>query len=249
MTDWMLLLLPLLAVPIVLLFRFIGCGELLSVTPTESFDFSVAANPAEVTVTQGGTTTAQITVTPVGGYNNDVKLTAAPLAGVMLSFSPDTVNPKNGAVASTLTVTPSQTAAVGKSGATIEGKGPGAPAATGAPPNPEVSRTIAFTVNTLAAVPVVADFSLSLSPASRTVPAGTDAIFNVSINRVGGFSEAVDLATVPAGGIFNPDPAPGASSTLRARTTGIPAGNYPFSVTGTGTTGTTRTTSGTVVVT
>jgi hypothetical protein len=248
MTDWMLLLLPLLAVPIVLLFRFIGCGELLS-APTEAFDFGVTANPTEVTVTQGSATTAQITVTAGGGYNNDVKLTAAPLTGMTLSFSPDTVNPKNGPVASTLTVAATQTAVVGKSGVTLEAKGPGAPAAAGAPPTPDVVRTIAFAVNTLAAPPVVADFSLSLTPTSRTVPAGTDAIYSVSINRVGGFSEAVDLASMPAGGIFNPDPAPGASSTLRARTTGAQAGTYTFTVTGTGTSGTTRSTTGTLVVT
>lgn len=249
MSDWMLLALPLLAVPIVMLFRFVGCGELLQNVSEDVFDFDVEANPSEVKLPQGGATTAQISVKGVGGYNNDVTLTATPSPGLTVSFSPDKVNPKNGAVASTITVTASPTAIVGTSGVTIQGKGAGAPAAAGAPPNPDITKTIVMTANVFAAPPAVPDFSLSLTPPSATVPAGTNAIFTVTIARVAGFAEPIDLSTTPAGGMFNPDPAPGTSSVLTARTTGAPAGTYMFTVTGTAPSGTTRTTTGTVTVT
>jgi len=249
MSDWMVLALPLLAVPIVMLFRFVGCGEMLKGSHEDPFTFGLSANPAEVTVAQGQATTAQITVSGSGGYNNDVTLTATPSPGLTLSFSPDKVNPKNGDVASTVTVTASPTAIAGTAGVTIQGKGAAATPAAGAPPNPDITKTFAMTVNIFAAPPAVPDFSLSLTPMSATVPEGADATFTVTITRTGGFSEPIELSTEPEGGVFNPNPAPGASSVLTARTTGAPAGTYMFTVTGTAPSGATRSTTGMLTVT
>ena len=53
MIDWAVVLTPLLVLPIVLLFRFIGCGELHgapeeTIPPTNQYRDHILANPAGV---------------------------------------------------------------------------------------------------------------------------------------------------------------------------------------------------------
>jgi hypothetical protein len=242
MADWMLVLLPLLAVPVVLLFRFVGCTPFDTAEPDEKFDFVLSADAPQVLVVQEASSHRTITVTASGGYNNEVKLSASSLAGVTVSFTPDKVNPKSGPVASDVTVAASSSAAVGQSDITIEGKGPGA---TG---TPDISHAILLKIITVAPLPpTTPDFSLSITPTSRTVASGTSTVFTVNLSRVGGFSDAVDLDILvngmvqPFGGI-NPDPIPGtATSSTLTTPTNVPPGVYTFSVRGRGVnTGTTR---------
>lgn len=96
MSDWTLLLLPLLAVPIVLLFRFVGCGSFG--TSTDPF-FQIAVEPVSVTATQGGTAAATVTITSGGGYNSAVTLTSSGGPEVNALFAPNPVTPPKDATA------------------------------------------------------------------------------------------------------------------------------------------------------
>jgi biopolymer transport protein ExbD len=243
MADWMLMLLPLLAVPVVLLFRFVGC------TPFETgerVDFSLGLDKTAVSVTQGTSTTVTVTVSAGGDYANNTTLSMSSLAGVTSSFAPNPVNPQGKTVDSTLTVSAAPTAAPGSSVVTISGAGTG-PAA-----GQTLTDSKPLTITVAAPPPVVVpDFTLSLTPPSRTVQRGTTGVFTVNINRVGGFSEAVMLSVNPAGPTtFAPNPAPGATSTLSVPVpTNAPLVTQPFTVTGTATGGATRSTNGTITIT
>jgi len=90
------------------------------------------------------------------------------------------------------------------------------------------------------------DFSLSVSPASRTVKRGKSTTYTVAVNRTGGFAASVSLGVsgLPPGatGSFSTNPTTG-SSTLSVRTSSsTPTGTFALTVTGTAA-GVTRSTS------
>jgi hypothetical protein len=103
--------------------------------------------------------------------------------------------------------------------------------------------------------PAAPDFSLAVSPASRTVTQGSGTTYGVSISPAGGFASPVDLAVegLPPGATaaFAPEPvtaADGWASTLSVSTSGAtPAGTYPLSITGSSG-GLTRTATASLVV-
>jgi hypothetical protein len=67
--------------------------------------FAIGASPASASVTAGQSTTTTITVTPVGGFNQQVSFACTGLpSGGSCSFSPTTVTP-NGTAAATTTLT------------------------------------------------------------------------------------------------------------------------------------------------
>jgi hypothetical protein len=69
-------------------------------------DFSIALNPAGGTVNQGNSVTSTITITPMGGFNQQISLTCSGLpAAASCSFSPASLTPSGtGAATSTLTI-------------------------------------------------------------------------------------------------------------------------------------------------
>jgi len=103
------------------------------------------------------------------------------------------------------------------------------------------------------AASTTADFSLSASPASQSVVAGTNTSYSVTITSTNGFNAAVSLSVggLPSGanGTFSPNNQVMTSSTLSVTTTtGTTPGSYPLSITGTSGT-LTHTTSVTLTVT
>jgi len=70
-------------------------------------DFSIGAAPSTATVIAGRSTQFKLTVTPVGGFANNVTFSCAPVSGVTCSFNPAAVTPGNGPASTTLTVTTS----------------------------------------------------------------------------------------------------------------------------------------------
>jgi len=98
-------------------FRFPSCGG----TPTP--DFSVAAAPASLSVTQGASATSTITVSSVNGFSSAVSLVATGLpSGVSASFSSNPVTPPaNGSASSIVTLSASSTAATGPATVTVTG--------------------------------------------------------------------------------------------------------------------------------
>ena len=67
-------------------------------------DFSVGANPSTATVIAGHSTQFLLTVTPAGGFANNVTLSCSPVAGITCTFNPATVATANGAASTMLTV-------------------------------------------------------------------------------------------------------------------------------------------------
>lgn len=86
-------------------------------TSTQTADFSLAASPGSLTVTQGQAGASTITVTALNGFTGSVALSASGLpSGVTASFSPASTT-----TSSTLTLTASSTATVGAATVTVTG--------------------------------------------------------------------------------------------------------------------------------
>ena len=205
--------------------------DLVAAAPSPSPDFAIVGSPASRTVVQGSPTTYGVAITPTGGFAGAVMLSASGLpAGATGSFD---INPATSS--STLTVTTGASTPAGTYPLTITG----------------VSGTLTRTASVTLVVNAPADFSLSGSPASRTVAQGSPTTYGVTITPTGGFGEAVMLSAsgLPAGatGNFTPNPAT-ATSTLTVTTgASTPAGTYPLTITGVSGT-LTRTASVTLVV-
>jgi len=164
-------------------FKFPTCGG--TATP----DFSVAASPSSLTITQGTNGTSTITVTSLAGFNAATTLSASGLpSGVTAAFSTNPVTPPaNGTATSTLTLTASGTATTGAATVTI----------TGTSGSTTHTTTIALTVNA-AATP---NFTIGASPASLTVTQGGTGTSTTTITSQAGFNSATTLSAtgLPAG--------------------------------------------------
>src|SRR3989475_9406772 len=184
-------------------------------------DFALSATPALQTVTQGGGTTYTVNISPSGGFTGAVSLSADGFpTGATASLSP---NPAPGSA--TMTVATTAAASPGSFSATI----------TGPTGNLSHTASVSLVVNA-AAVP---DFSLSATPASRTVTQGGSTTYTVNISPSGGFTGMVTFSAsgFPAGATasFSPNPATG-SATMTASTTATTSTDS-FSATITGNTG------------
>jgi subtilase family serine protease len=155
----------------------------LTVNSTATPNFTIAASPTSVTVTQGASGTSTITITSTGGFNSATTLSASGLpSGVTAAFSTNPVAPPaNGSATSTLTLTVSASATVGAATVTI----------TGTSGSTSHSTTIALTVKASSGTP---NFTLSLSPSSFTVDERGSVSTTLTVTSVNGFHSAVDLS-------------------------------------------------------
>jgi subtilase family serine protease len=155
----------------------------LTVNSTATPNFSIAASPTSVTVTQGASGTSTITITSTGGFSSATTLSASGLpSGVTAAFSTNPVTPAaNGSVTSVLTLTASATATTGAATVTITGT-------SGATTH---STTLALTVNASSSSP---NFTMAVSPASLTVDEGGNVSQTLTITSVGGFHSSVELS-------------------------------------------------------
>jgi uncharacterized membrane protein len=88
-------------------------------------DFTIAASPSSLTITQGTSGTSTITTTVAGGFNAAVALSASGQpSGVTVSFNPTSIAAP-GSGSSTMTVTVASSAATGNSTITVTGTGGG----------------------------------------------------------------------------------------------------------------------------
>ena len=155
----------------------------LTVSATATPNFTIAASPASVAVTQGASGTSTITITSTGGFSSATTLSATGLpSGVTAAFSTNPVTPAaNGSVTSTLTLTASAAATVGAATVTI----------TGTSGSLTHSTTIALTVNSSSGTK---NFTLSLSPASFTIDERGSVSTTLTVTSVNGFNSAVSLS-------------------------------------------------------
>ena len=195
------------------MFAFTG-----SVPPTQSPDFSLSVAPSSQTVTAGNQTSYSVTVSPSGGFNGSVDLSATGLpAGATATFVPSTTTST-----STLTVSTAPSLPATSYTFTIAGH-------SGALSH----STSATLVVQAAATP---DYSLSISPSSRTIKRGQRTTYSVTISGTNGFAEPVGLSVtgLPTGTTvsWSQNPATG-SSTLTVKTSSsTPVGSFTFTVTG-----------------
>jgi len=159
----------------------------LNVTAVPPADFTLAVNPATVSVTAGGASgSTAVSVSGVNGFNAGVGIAVSGLpAGVTVSPATPTVTP---GTPQTLTLTAAASAVASSSTVTVTGT-------SGA-----LVHTATFTLKVAAAAP--ADFMLGINPTSLTLTAGAlgqgTAVTATAVNGFSG-SVSVSVAGLPAG--------------------------------------------------
>jgi len=186
-------------------------------------NFTIAATPSSRTVTAGAGTTYTATVAAVNGFTGVVTFSVSGLpSGANGSFSPTSVA---GSGSSTLSVSTNSSTPAGTSTLTITGTSGGL----------VHSATVTLVVNA-AATP---NFTISATPSSQTVTAGSGTSYTTSVSAVNGFTGTVTFSVsgLPSGasGSFSPTTVAGSgSSTLSVSTNSTtPAGTFTLTITGT----------------
>jgi hypothetical protein len=153
----------------------------INVTVSAASGFAIAASPASIGMTAGGSGASAITVTPRGTFNGTVSFSASGLpTGVTATFSP-----ASSTHASTVTINAGAGATAGISTVTVTGTS-GALTA---------NASIALTIT------APATFTLSATPASVSFAGGASGVSSIAINAQNGFTGTVALAAsgLPAG--------------------------------------------------
>jgi hypothetical protein len=204
-------------------FNVIGTSGSLSHNATVNLtvlapDFTISATPSSISVVPGGCASYTVSTTALNGFTGTISLSqsGAP-SGASAIFNPLSIV---GAGSSTLTVCTSSSTPAGSYTINITG--------------------INGTVNHgTPVILVVQDFSLSATPGSQTVIAGTGTSYTVSTGTASGFTGTVSLSIsgFPSGATatFNPTSISGVgSSTLTVSTSSsTPVGTYTLTITGT----------------
>ena len=189
-------------------------------TPPTPGDFSIAATPtAPAAILPGGSQSYVVTVEALSGFTGTVSLSVSGLpAGASGSLSPSAVAAPG---TSTLNVVTRAATPGGTYALTITAISGG------------LTHTTTVTL-------AVQDFSISVSPSSRTVSRGSSTSYAVTVNVINGFGSPVtftSLTGVPRGVTYSPNPlsTAGAPFTLTmsaSRTTR--KGTYVLTITATG---------------
>ena len=193
-------------------------------------DFTLGVNPTSTSVQQGGNASYGLTLTGSAGFTGSVSLSAAasPASpnGLASSLAPSSV------ALSTSQTSGSSTLSV----RTTADTPPGSYAITVTGTSGPTKHSLGVTLNVSRASGPA--FTLTATPASATVPAGSTAVYTLAITRAPGFTGGVALTVEgnwPAGttATFSPNPATGTSASLQVTTgTATPAGSYQLHVVG-----------------
>lgn len=98
---------------------------------------------------------------------------------------------------------------------------------------PQIRSDVAAMIAGSPPPPAAADFSLSVSPTSRTVTRGSSTSYTVTITSSGG-SVSLSVSGLPAGstGTFSPNPATSTSTLSVRASSSTPTGTYPLTIRG-----------------
>ena len=206
----------------------------LSVTVTASVanDFSIAVNPASLSIVQGSAGSSTISTATTSGSAQTVSLSVSGAPSGMTA----TINPSSVSSGGSATVSISTTTAVaaGTYALTITGT-----AASG-------SHTAALSVTVT--VPTANDFSIAASPASVSIAQGAAGSSTINTATTSGSAQAISLSVsgTPAGVTATISPSSvssggSATLTLAVSTSAVP-GTYTLTVTGTAASGSHTTT-------
>jgi hypothetical protein len=101
---------------------------------------------------------------------------------------------------------------------------------------PQLRSEVAAMIGSPQPPPPAPDFSLAVSPGSRTVVRGRSTTYTVTVGRSGGFTGSVSLGVsgLPAGATaaFSPNPATGSSTLSVGTSKTTPRGSFPLTVRG-----------------
>jgi len=180
-------------------------------------DFTLGASPASQTLTQGGSTSYTVTITPSNGFSSVTLSVSGLPSGASASFTP---NPAGST--STLTVTTGASTPAGSYSLTLSGR----------------SGSLTNTAGVTLVVSVPPDFTLNASPASQTVTQGSSTSYTVTITPGNGFTSLVTLSVsglpVGANASFTPNPASGSSTFTVTISLSTKPGNNALTITGIG---------------
>jgi hypothetical protein len=185
-------------------------------------DFSLSATPTSQTVSPNGSTSYTASIAALNGFSGNVSLSVSGLpSGASGIFNPTSVT---GSGSSTLNVSTTCAVAAGSYPLTISG----------------TSGTLSHNASvTLVVSSTLPDYSISATPTSRTVTAGTGTTYTVNTSAGPCFTGNITFTVMglPAGAAatFSPALVTGSGSstlTITTSSTVIP-GTYPLTITGT----------------
>jgi hypothetical protein len=200
-----------------------------AVAPTP--DFGVAVSPSTSSINIGGTASYTVTLTAQNAYASSVGLSVSGLpSAASASFNSTSVTPTSSGAASTLTISTTSAISAGTYKFTIT--------ATGS----DTAKTQHAASATLV-VNGAADYSISVTPSSRNVTAGSSASYTINLSPANGYASSVGLQVsgLPANASASfssssVDLSSGAgSATLTVSTAAnTPAGTSQLTISGTG---------------
>jgi uncharacterized membrane protein len=195
----------------------IGTVNAYNLVNSWPLDYILTASPASLTIPQGDSGAATITITPADGFTGSVTLSATSLPnGVTTAFSP---NPATSS--STVSFTASATAATGTAIVNINGK------------SGSVTQTVPIKIK------VVADYVLSAAPVTLSVFQGASGTSIITITPANGFNGSVTFSAsgLPSGVSAAFSPNPGTSTTMLTLTASTTAAIGTAAITITGASG------------
>jgi subtilase family serine protease len=146
----------------------------LSAIVAPASGFSLSASPASLGMAQGSTAKSTVTVTSTGSFSGTVALTASGLpSGVTAAFTRGAT-----AAANSLTLTASNTAAIGTSTVTVTG----------------TSGSLTQKTSVTLTVTAASSFGLAVTPAALSIAQNSTATGSVAVTPQNGFTGTVSLA-------------------------------------------------------
>lgn len=178
-------------------------------------DFSLSASPSSLSIVQGNNKTSNINVRALNGFTGTVSLSVSGGTALGTSLSSTSVTSSG---TSTLTVN-SSTAAPGTYQLTVTG----------------TNGTLTNTTTVTVIIQPPPDFSISASPASRSVRQGSSTYYTVTITRLYGYTGSISLNVIglPPNATGSFSATTGTSSRLTIRTNSSTApGTRQLTITG-----------------